>query len=102
MQLIGEEATQHRAENARAHEHDGGPALNYRPFLGRQQIGNDRLRDWQQAAAANTLQPARKDQDPDRRRQRTGDRTADENSKTPEKNNNPAEETENVAKKRSW
>ena len=78
--MIGEQAAEHRAERARGHEHDRGVALDDRPLARAQQIGDDGLRDRQQPAAADALQAARQDQKPDRRRQRAGDRTDDEDS----------------------
>jgi hypothetical protein len=90
MQMIGEQPAQYGTQNAGAHEHDGGPALHDRPFARRQQVGNNGLRDRQQAAAADALQAARQDQKPDRRRQRARDRTGNEDSDGPEQNEAPA------------
>ena len=83
MQMIGQHSAQHRTENAGAHEHDRGAALHHRTFARRQQIGDDSLRDRQQAAAADALQTTRENQHPDILRQRTGDRTGDENADRP-------------------
>ena len=80
VQMVSEQTAEHRTERARSHEHDRRVALDDWPLARAQQIGDDGLRDWQQPAAADALQAARQDQKPDRGRERTGDRTDDEDS----------------------
>ena len=80
VQVIGEQSAEHRAENARAHKHDGRVALCDRALARRKKVGDYGLRDWNQPAAADSLQDTADDQHPHRRRQRTGQRAEDENA----------------------
>ena len=80
VHAVGEHAAQHRADDARDHEHDRRIALIARPLARRHQVGDDGLGDRQDAAAADALQRARRDQRPHGGRQRAGDRTEDEDA----------------------
>ena len=79
VQMIGEQAAEHRTKNAGAHEHHRRVALRHRALARRKQVGDDGLRDRDKPAAADPLQGAADDQDPDRRRQRAGERADNEN-----------------------
>ena len=74
MQLIGKNAAENRADNACDHKHDRGVALRHRPFARRKKIGNDRLRQRYEAAAAETLQAASDNEQPNVRRHRACER----------------------------
>ena len=55
VHIIGEHAAEHRADDARTHEHDRGIALHDRPLARRQEVRDHRLRERQDAAAAESL-----------------------------------------------
>ena len=78
VELLGEEAAEHRAADRGHREHRADIALVAAALARRDDVGDDGLRQRHQAAAAEALQRAAEHQGGHRRRQRAGDRAGDE------------------------
>ncbi len=89
VQMLGEEAAEHRPRDARGHEHAGDVALIAAPLPGRDHVGDDRLRERDQAAAAQPLERPGDDQDRHRGGERAGERARDEGA-DPDQKDQPA------------
>ena len=88
VHVVGQHAAQHRAGDARHHEHDRGVALVARPLPRRDHVADDGVGERQDAAAADALQRARRDQRRHVGRERAGDR-ADQEDDDGEKHHAP-------------
>src|SRR6478735_10290090 len=73
--MLGEEAAENRTAQAGCYEDACDIDLVAPAFSRRNDIGDDRLREGNQSAAADTLQTAGANQDEHRRRQSAGDGT---------------------------
>jgi hypothetical protein len=98
--MIGQEAAEHRTEDARAQEHNRRVALRHRSLAGTQKIGNDRLRDRNETAAAETLQGAADDQNPDARCNRANNRAERKNANGQQHDRAPAVNVGELAEQR--
>ena len=89
VQRLGDHAAEHRPEQRRGHEDGGDIDLVFAALLGRHHVGDDGLRQRDQPAAAEPLDEARQHEQPERRRERAGDRADDEDDDAREQRHPP-------------
>ena len=100
VQVLGEEAAQHRPGDARQHEHAGEIALVAGPLLGRHDVGDDGLRQRDQPAAAQPLQRTGADQRQHRGGESAGGRAQDEDADADQQDLAPAVDVAELAVER--
>jgi hypothetical protein len=100
MQVFGEEPAEHRPGEARGHEDAGDINLIARALPRRDDVGDDRLRERNQAASAKPLQSARQNKRQHGRRERAGGRADHEDGDAGEQGHAPPVDVAELAVER--